>query len=369
MNHGPGLTFRFLGGQVLVVVISLIVAAAVASLVGPPLFHDHLLMAGLEDPSLEQFHAEQAYREANLITLSVALPTALISALLASLWLSHRLRAPLRDLTRAATSMAEGNYHLRVPAGETGQEVATLAHAFNTMAQRLERTEQVRRQMLSDLAHEMSTPLSVLTIYLDGLQDGVVEWNITTHTVMAEQLERLTRLIEDIDDVSRAQERRIDLDLVEENLGGLIQTAATTAQESYQVKGVVLQATGASSEAIVAVDRQRFGQVMSNLLSNALRHTPQGGQVTISTTQQGASMVLIEVTDTGEGMAPEQLDHIFERFYRGDIARSRDHGGAGIGLTISRALVEAHGGTLTATSTGPGGGSAFTILLPLSTQE
>src|SRR5699024_5150953 len=252
-----------------------------------------------------------------------------------------------------ATSMAEGNYHLRVPAGETGPEVTTLARAFNTMATRLEHTEQVRRQMLSVLAHEMSTPLSVLVVYLDGLQDGVVEWNITTHAILAEQLGRLTRLIEDIDEVSRAQEHRIDIDLVTEPLGELIHTAATTAQESYQVKGVglqatdvspaatvtvdrqrfgplmrtalanalhhaelihtapttaqqsyqvkgvALQATDVSPAATVTVDRQRFGQVMSNLLANALRHTPAGGHVTISATQQGAGTILIEVADTG----------------------------------------------------------------------
>ena len=277
MNHGPGLTFRFLSAQVLVVVISLLMAAAVATMVGPTLFHDHMLMTGREDPSLELFHAEQAYRDANLITL----PTALISALLASLWLSRRLRTPLQDLTRAATSLTAGNYRIRVPAGEAGPEVTTLAHAFNTMADRLEHTEQVRRQMLSDLAHEMGTPLSVLTVYLDGLQDGVVDWNNATHTIMADQLARLTRLMEDIDDVSRAQEHRIDLDLAEEGLGDLLHTAAA-AGEAYADKGVDLQVETITDTARVLVDRQRFGQVMSNLLSNALRHTPAGGQVRIS---------------------------------------------------------------------------------------
>ena len=366
MNHGPGLTFRFLAAQVLVVVISLLVAAAVATMVGPTLFHDHMLMTGQEDPSLELFHAEQAYRDANLITLAVALPTALISALLASLWLSRRLRTPLQNLTRAATSLTAGNYRIRVPAGEAGPEVTTLAHAFNTMADRLEHTEQVRRQMLSDLAHEMGTPLSVLTVYLDGLQDGVVDWNNATHTIMADQLTRLTRLMENIDDVSRAQEHRIDLDLAEEGLGDLLHTAAAAAGEAYADKGVDLQVETITDTARVLVDRQRFGQVMSNLLSNALRHTPAGGQVRISVHRQGASTALIHVADDGEGIPPGQLGHIFERFYRGDAARSRDNGGAGIGLTISKALIEAHGGTLTATSPGPGGGAVFALRLPLS---
>lgn len=367
MNHGPGLTFRFLAAQVLVVVIGLLVAAAVASMVGPNLFHDHMLMTGTEDPSLELLHAEQAYRDANLITLAVALPTALISALLASQWLSSRLRTPLQNLTRAATSLTAGNSRIRVPVGEAGgPEVTTLAHAFNTMADRLEHTEQVRRQMLSDLAHEMGTPLSVLTVYLDGLQDGVVDWNNATHTIMADQLTRLTRLMEDIDDVSRAQEHRIDLDLAEEGLGDLLHTAAAAAGEAYADKGVDLQVETITDTARVLVDRQRFGQVMSNLLSNALRHTPTGGQVRISVHRQGASTALIHVADDGEGIPPDQLGHIFERFYRGDAARSRDDGGAGIGLTISKALIEAHGGTLTATSPGPGHGAVFTLRLPLS---
>lgn len=158
----------------------------------------------------------------------------MISALLASLWLSRRLRTPLQELTRAATSLTAGNYRIRVPAGEAGPEVTTLAHAFNTMADRLEHTEQVRRQMLSDLAHEMGTPLSVLTVYLDGLQDGVVDWNNAPHTIMADQLTRLTRLMENIDDVSRAQEHRIDLDLAEEGLGDLLHTAASSTLPTSQ---------------------------------------------------------------------------------------------------------------------------------------
>ena len=265
---------------------------------------------------------------------------------------------PLQDLTRAATSLTAGNYRIRVPAGEAGPEVTTLAHAFNTMADRLEHTEQVRRQMLSDLAHEMGTPLSVLTVYLDGLQDGVVDWNNATHTIMA-----------DIDDVSRVQEHRIDLDLAEEGLGDLLHTAAAAAGEAYADKGVDLQVETITDTARVLVDRQRFGQVMSNLLSNALRHTPAGGQVRISVHRQGASTALIHVADDGEGIPPGQLGHIFERFYRGgggDAVRSRDNGGAGIGLTISKALIEAHGGTLTATSPGPGRGAVFALRLPLS---
>ncbi|MBM0261184.1 ATP-binding protein, partial [Corynebacterium macginleyi] len=154
--------------------------------------------------------------------------------------------------------------------------------------------------------------------------------------------------------------------LAEEGLGALLHTAAAAAGEAYADKGVDLQVETITDTVRVLVDRQRFGQVMSNLLSNALRHTPAGGQVQISVHRQGVSTALIHVADDGEGIPPGQLGHIFERFYRGDAARSRDNGGAGIGLTISKALIEAHGGTLTATSPGPGRGAVFALCLPLS---
>lgn len=364
MIQGVNLTLRFLVAQAVVVVISLLSAVAVASLVGPPLFHDHLLMADRAD---ELRHVEQAYQDAGLITLAVAVPIAFGSALLASFWLARKLQTPLRGLTRAATAVAGGNYDVKVPTGDAGPEVTTLAVAFNTMADRLAHTEEVRRQLLSDLAHEMGTPVSVLRVYLDGLQDEIVEWSPETQMVMIEQLQRLTRLIEDLDDVSRAQEDRIELDSTELPLGELIHSSATAAQEAYTTKGVSLQAIPVSTPVSVCVDRQRFGQVMGNLLSNALRHTPAGGQVTISARRQGSGTVLIDVTDDGEGLTSDQLGHIFERFYRGDAARNRDHGGSGIGLTISKALVEAHGGTLTASSAGSGSGTTLTIRLPLST--
>ncbi len=173
-------------------------------------------------------------------------------------------------------------------------------------------------------------------------------------------------MIEDIDDVSRAQEDRIDLASAEQPLGELIHTTVTAAQETFATKGVRLQVVPVTSPVSVLVDRQRFDQVMSNLLTNALRHTPAGGQVTISARQQGSGTVLIDIADAGEGLTRDQMGHIFERFYRGDAAHNRDNGGSGISLTISRASIEAHGGTLTATSAGPDTGTTLTIRLPLA---
>ncbi|MCK1803385.1 ATP-binding protein [Brevibacterium sp. R8603A2] len=359
--RNSGLAARLFATQLIVVAASLLGAVAVATLAGPPLFHEHLELAGIPGGSSELFHVEQAYRDANLITLAVALGTGLACALLASFLLSRTIRTPLEQLTAAAAEVAHGNYDVRVPVLGAGVELDSLARAFNMMADQLTRTEETRRRILSDLAHEMSTPVSVLSVYLEGLQDEVVEWNPTTDAVMAEQLARLTRLVEDIDDVSRAEEGRIDLDPAPLPLADLLETCAAAVRENYAAKGVTLT-TAADADVLIA-DRQRLAQVLDNLLSNALRHTPPKG--TVSLTATGTSdTVLIRVTDTGDGMTADQLTHIFERFYRGDTARDRDHGGSGIGLTISHALIAAHGGTLTASSAGPGHGSEFTIELP-----
>lgn len=360
-----GLAFRLLVAHVLVVAVSLLVAAAVACLAGPPLFHEHLLMTGREITDPERFHIQQAYQDAGLITLAVALATALVCAVAASFWIARRLRTRLGYLTEAAEGVAVGSYNVRVPTTGAGTEIAVLAQAFNSMADRLAHTEETRRRMLSDLAHEMSTPVSVLGVYVEGLQDGVAEWDDTTSAVLVEQLARLTRLVEDIGDVSRAEEGRIQLETTDVPVSELIQAAKEAAGESFTAKGVRLQAdTQASSTASVTVDSQRIGQVLGNLLSNALRHTPVGGGVTIGARMHAGNAISIDVCDTGEGLTGEQLDHVFERFYRSDTARDRDHGGSGVGLTISRAFAEAHGGTLTASSAGLGHGSVFTITLP-----
>jgi len=363
-----GLAFRFLVAQLLVVAASLAAAVMVASMAGPPIFHEHLLMAGHPENSPELLHVEQAYRDTNLITLGVALGTALMCALVVSAWCSRRLRRPLEQLTKAAQGMAHGRNDTRVPAMGAGAEVDALAGAFNTMASRLQHTEDTRRRMLSDLAHEMRTPISVLSVYLEALQDGVTSWDEATNELMADQLSRLTRLVEDINDVSRAEEGRIDLDRAEHPVGELVRAAAEAHREAYTVKGVTLTVDADDAE-VVTVDRQRMGQVLGNLLTNALRHTPPGGTVTVRATTHGPRRLAIQVADTGDGIAGKHLSQVFERFYRGDTARDRDHGGSGIGLTISKALTEAHGGTLTATSPGPGQGAVFTVELPRHPQH
>lgn len=350
--RGKGLAATFFFAQILVLAVSVLVAVLVASVVGPPLFHEHLNQANGGHDTTQMLHVEQAYAAANIWTLGLALAAALVSCLVLTWYVARRIQKPIQALTQAANAMAGGQYDIRVPAVGAGTEVEDLARSFNTMATQLERTEDTRRRMLSDLAHELRTPVSILSIYQEALQDGVSHWDESTGKVMSDQLARLTRLVEDINDVSRAEEGRIELERASEDVASLLQSAAEAQRETYGAREVALE-VDADTGLAVWVDRQRIGQVLGNLLTNALRHTPAGGTV-ILRARTSKSGTLIEVRDNGEGIAPEHLPHIFERFYRGDTARDRDHGGSGVGLAISRALVQAHGGTLTATSTGAG---------------
>lgn len=362
--HPPrGLAARFFLAQLLVVTASVLAAVLVASILGPPLFHEHLLRADVAPQSSQLLHVDRAYRDAGLWTLGAGLLVALALATVVSWFFARRIRDSLRALTRAAAAVANGRYGARVPATGAGAEVDALAEAFNTMAARLDSTERTRRQLIADLAHEMRTPVSVLAVYRDALDDGVTAWDESTAAVVTDQLARLTRLVQDMHDVSRAEEGGLEPDPEPRLVGALVHSAAEAHREAFTARGVDL-ATEIRRDAPVVVDRDRLGQVLDNLLTNALGHTPAGGRVLLAVDHDGAGTVSVSVTDTGDGIPADQLPQVFERFYRGDSARNRDHGGSGVGLAISRALAEAHGGTLTARSEGPGHGAVFTLTLP-----
>lgn len=359
-----GLATKLMVALVAVLVASIVTAALVAALVGPPIFHEHLVRAGHAADSPELTHIEEAYRDASLTSLGIALAVAVGCASVVAWYLSRRLQAPMAALTCAAREVSRGHYDRRVTLTGASRELDTLAEAFNTMAGRLEQVEDTRRQLLSDLAHEMRTPVATVRAYSEGLHDGVVGWDENVAAVLLDQSDRLGRLAQDLEDVSRAEEGRIPLDLRPSRVGDLVWAARDAARAAYRLKGVNLVVDALPAAGVtVDVDPQRFGQITANLLGNALRHTPAGGSVSVAALPVGAE-VAIRVTDNGDGIPSEQLPHVFERFYRGDTARDRAHGGSGIGLTISKALADALGGSLTATSPGPGKGSTFTVTLP-----
>lgn len=360
---GPGLAGRLLGAQVLVLLAGTLTAWVVSAAIGPALFHQHLRRAGASVSAAESRHAEQAFRSANVISLSVALLAALVAALAVSIYVTRRIGRSVASVSGAASDVAAGQYDTRVPLPGLGPEFDELSHAFNSMASRLGAVEQTRRRLLADLAHEMRTPVATLAAYIEGLQDGVATLDTETTAVLSAQTKRLARLAEDISAVSRAEEHQFELHQTPTLTAQLVADAVAGASDRYSRKGVHLQSDVAADVPTVQVDPERIAQVLGNLLDNALRHTPAGGAVTVSARRSGAAAELV-VTDTGDGIPTEHVAHVFERFYRADAARDRAHGGSGIGLAIAKAVVEAHGGHITAASGGKGLGSTFALRLP-----
>jgi two-component system, OmpR family, sensor histidine kinase BaeS len=360
-----GLAVRLQLVLALVVIAGLLTAWLVALAVAPGLFAQHMHQAGPGMAADTTTHAEQAFTSANTISLSAALAGALLTSALVSLYLTRRLGRTLRPLSHAASAVAAGRYDVQVASPGLGPEFDGLVQAFNQMATRLHQVEESRRRLLADLAHELRTPVATLDAYLEALEDHVVSADGETLTVMSAQTARLTRLAEDVGAVSRTEEHRHSMHPHPVSAAEPARLARDHAAERFAAKGVTLQTQIEADLPLINVDLDRFGQVLDNLLTNALRYTPVGGTVTLTATRT-RSTVVFTVADNGSGIAAEHLPHIFERFYRTDAARDRAHGGSGIGLAIARALVEAHGGHVGVTSPGTGHGTTFTVTLPIS---
>jgi len=297
----------------------------------------------------------------------MAVTVALIAALTVTWLVSRRIAAPVSDLAAAAQQLAAGRYDTRVPEAGLGPEFAALTNGFNTMARRLATIEHVRQRLLADLAHELRTPLASIEATVEAVADQVLPADDTTWATLAEQTGRLGGLVDDIAAVSHAEERTLNPDLSTRSLGDLAATAAAAVHARYAAKDVTLTVQADPKTPSVRVDPQRFAEALSNLLDNALRHTRPGGRVTITTAPDrtlGHDAAQLAVADTGEGFPPAQADRLFERFYRSDAARTRGTAGSGIGLTITKAVVNSHHGTIRAHSDGPGRGARFEITLP-----
>ena len=350
---------------VAVVVGCAVSAWLVASALAPGIFHDHLGQAGIDHTSSQAAHVEEAFTWAIVLAWGLAVAIAVLLASAVSWYITRRIQRSLDTVTASTAQIAGGKYDTRVPGPGLGHEFDQLTTSFNELARRLEATETTRRRMLADLGHEMRTPIATLDSYLEAIEDGVRTFDDDTRQVLQASTQRLGRLAQDITAVSRAEEHLTRIHPVPTTTGTLVTTAVDAVREQYDSKGVALQVDVAESAPVTA-DPDRLGQVLANLLDNALRHTPAGGTVTVATRTVDRNRGEIAVTDTGSGIAPDHLDHLFDRFYRADTARDRNHGGSGIGLTIARALVEAHDGRIRAHSDGPGRGARFTLELPMT---
>jgi two-component system, OmpR family, sensor histidine kinase BaeS len=362
VSRSPGLGTRLLLAQVLVLLAGAVTTAVVAMVVGPPLFREHLHRAGVAADSHEQFHAEQAYTYATAISVGVAVAAAALTALVVTWYVSRRLQRTLAEVSAAVARIAEGQFDARVSPPRLGGDFDALADAFNAMATRLEDVETTRRRLLGDLAHEIRTPVSVIEAYLEAIEDGVKSSDSESVSVMRDQGRRLVRLSEDVGALAQAEEgQAISREWVD--VDALVGAALAAVADRAAAARVALRSDVDSDAGPLWADPQRLGQVLGNLLDNALRHTPAGGRVDVTVTASDSGAV-VTVADTGDGVGGEHLPHLFERFYRVDPARGRAGGGSGIGLAIAKAIVEAHGGRIGVRSDGPGAGTVFTIELP-----
>ena len=315
----------------------------------------------------------QTFRTALLQALAVGAAAAIVAAGAASALIATRIVGPIRRLAAGSQRLAAGHYAERVPEGMPG-ELAELAASFNEMAGALESTERRRLELIGDVAHELRTPVATLQGYLEGLLDGVVQPSEQTWARLHDEAGRLRRLIDDLQELSRADARQMPLRLADVPAADIVATAVDRVADAFEEKGVALAAEAPAGDALaVRADRDRAVQVLTNLLTNALRYTPAAGSVRVAMrvlsghreeAVHARGAVEFAVSDTGIGIAPEHLPHVFERFYRVDRSRSRALGGSGIGLTIARALVEAMGGRIRAASPGPGEGATFSFSLP-----
>lgn len=358
-----GLAARLLVALGVVTATGALTAWVVASAVGPAVFHDHMLRAGAGDHEEARAHAEEAFASASAISLGVALAAAVLAALLVSVLLTRRIGRSLTSLTDAARRVGAGSYDTPVTSAGLGVEFDELAASFTAMASRLAQGERLRARLLADVAHELRTPVATIDAYLEAVEDGVQELDAPTVELLREQGRRLIRLADDLAAVTRAESGDLRLDRTRTPARELVDAAVRASADRAAAADVALTGETDPSAPDVDVDRQRVAQVLDNLVANALRHTPAGGHVRVTARAEPTGLVL-EVADDGEGVAPEHLPHLFERFYRADTARDRARGGSGIGLAISRALVAAHGGTVEVTSDGPGRGATFTVRLP-----
>jgi two-component system sensor histidine kinase BaeS len=291
-------------------------------------------------------------------------------ALVLGFLLTRQIIRPVRALTHGAREIAAGDLSHRVPA-KGGGEIGELGRTFNRMATNLEQAEQSRRRLTADIAHELRTPLTVIQGTVRGIKDGVFEADGEHLGAIQSQSELLTRLVGDLREISLAESGEMRLELGSTDIVELARRVLRQAVPQAQAAGVRAEFESDLETLSASVDPKRLEQVAGNLLSNALRHTPEGGVVTVRVSQAAAGApsqvapgsVIISVSDSGEGIAAEHLPHVFERFYRIDDARARSDGGAGLGLAIVKQIVAAHGGQVWATSQ-PGQGSTFNIALP-----
>ena len=370
------LMYKLLLSYLMVILVGALALTMTMEAVIPQAFDRHMLamghmmglmMGGTQDLETDLF---RSFRSGVNEALALATLSAVLVALAASLLVSRQVIAPVQLLKKVSQHIAEGHYEERVstPPGspEDYDELAQLGEAFNQMANHLEQTEVMRRQLIGDVSHELRTPLTVIKGSLEGLIDGVLPAEPETYQQIYREADRLQRLVEDLQELSRVEAGAYELDCRPTSVAELAQTAMQRIAPQFRAKHISLTSHLPPDLPSIQADADRLLQVLLNLLSNACQYTHDGGAVSIQAGLQGGEVV-VSVKDNGIGIPAEHIRQLFTRFYRVDKSRSRQAGGgSGIGLTIAKHLVEAHGGRIWAESAGEGQGSTFAFALPVS---
>lgn len=348
MSHWRQLRWRIVAVQALVVVVGVVALIITADLLAARAVAPNLL------PS---------FRAAMSQALVVAALAATIVGTAASVLLAREILRPLRDLAYSSGRIAAGHYEERV-AVPMADELADVAQSFNQMADALGEVEQQRVSLISNVAHELRTPLAGLEGYLEGLLDGVLPGDPETIGAMQHEVRRLRRLVDDLQQLSRVEAGQVAMRIEVFDLMPLVQRAITQLRPQLIAQHLASIVEVPDQHLAVRADPDRTAQILVNLIGNAIRYTPEDGRIVVRI-YRDESQASIAVEDTGIGIPAAALPYLFERFYRVDPSRSRASGGSGIGLTIARHLAWAMGGEITADSPGPGQGSVFTLSLPL----
>ncbi len=370
ISFKTSLSGKFLLSYLLIVLVGVSTLLMVTFALAPTLFQGQLLPilqahpGTLTTPEVSQ-RILGDFLGTLLSALAVAAVAATVTSLATSLFVARRIIVPLRHMTQVSQRISTGHYAERIVVApvHTADELGQLASSINALAVALEQTERRRLEVIGDVVHELRTPIATLEGYLEGLLDGVIEPSPRTWAMLHTQAGRLRRLVDDLQELSRAEARQIPLSLQPISSQRLVQSALEPLEGQFAEKGLELQVHLPEDPPHVMADPARAVQILTNLLVNALRYTPAPGRIEVAVSCKDA-MVALRVSDTGVGLAPDQLAHIFERFYRVDKSRSRAVGGSGIGLTIAQSLAQTMGGEIRAESAGLGQGSSFTLTLP-----
>lgn len=271
---------------------------------------------------------------------------AVILSVILSYLMMRRVLAPLTQMNAITREIAAGNFALRVPA-DTEDEVGQLALAFNQMSESLEQIENLRHKLMIDVAHELRTPLTNIRGYLEALSDGVLPPSTKTFSMLQDETLRIVQLAEDVLQLAKADASHDNLKLEIVDLGQMIHDIRNTYRPAFNERGIHVHMDMPSKPMVVSADRNHLARVFRNLADNAVRYTPRGGEVMVCV-EPGPETIRISYKNPAEGLTEKDLPYLFERFYRGEKSRSRQHGGAGIGLAIVKELIEAHQGAVAA---------------------